>query len=46
MKAEIKRLLAELANSNRSLGSRSKTSRDIRRQLRRLGHYGGLRNAN
>jgi hypothetical protein len=39
----INQLLDQLADANHSLGSRSKASRAIRRELRKLGHWGGLR---
>jgi hypothetical protein len=43
MNDEIKRLLAELAKSNELHGSRSNSSRNIRKQLRSRGHRSGLR---
>jgi len=39
---EIALLLVKLADTNKDLGSRSKESQSIRRELRRLGHQGGL----
>jgi hypothetical protein len=43
MKKEIARLLEILAIANQEIGARSKTSRRIRKELRGLGHQGGLR---
>jgi hypothetical protein len=40
---KIKRLLISLADANKGLGSRSYLSRQIRSELRALGHRGGLR---
>jgi hypothetical protein len=40
---KIELLLSELEQTNKNQGSRCKDSRRIRRQLRSLGHYGGLR---
>ena len=41
----IDELLQMLEKSNRKEGARSNTSRNIRRELRYLGHRGGLRTA-
>jgi hypothetical protein len=41
--AKIQSLLDELERSNHDRGSRSYESRNIRRELRVLGHHGGLR---
>jgi hypothetical protein len=41
--AKIHALLDELERSNHERGSRSYESRNIRRELRALGHRGGLR---
>jgi hypothetical protein len=41
---KIHALLQKLEISNHAEGSRSKESRRIRRELRNLGHWGGLRN--
>jgi hypothetical protein len=43
MSDEISVLLDRLAISNKDEGSRSRESRWIRRKLRSLGHWGGLR---
>lgn len=45
VRSNIHTLLANLANSNRGEGSRSNASRQIRKDLRALGHRGGLRNS-
>jgi hypothetical protein len=44
-KDEIKKLIAALSKSNHQHGGNCKESRRIRRKLRKLGHYGGLRKA-
>ena len=44
-KHEIQMLLGKLERANRLEGSRSSESRHIRIELRKLGHYGGLRTA-
>jgi len=43
MRSNIHKLLANLENFNRTEGSRSNASRQIRKDLRELGHRGGLR---
>lgn len=43
MTKEIEALLDDLANSNKNNGGDSNLSKKIRRKLRSLGHYGGLR---
>jgi hypothetical protein len=40
---EIESLLGELERSNQQNGSDSNESKNIRKKLRALGHYGGLR---
>jgi hypothetical protein len=40
---EIESLLDQLARSNKDNGGNSNESKRIRRKLRSLGHYGGLR---
>jgi hypothetical protein len=41
---EIESLLEKLAHSNHDNGGDSNESKNIRKELRALGHYGGLRN--
>ncbi len=43
VRSNIHALLANLAFSNQAQGSRSNESRQIRKDLRSLGHRGGLR---
>lgn len=40
---KVECLLTSLADANKRLGSRSYVSRQIRSELRALGHRGGLR---
>jgi hypothetical protein len=43
-KGEVSLLLEILAVANNEIGARSSTSMRIRRELRKRGHRGGLRN--
>jgi hypothetical protein len=43
MSKEIEALLDKLARSNKDNGGDSNASKRIRKELRRLDHYGGLR---
>jgi hypothetical protein len=43
VRSNIHTLLDNLATSNQGQGSRSNESRQIRKELRELGHSGGLR---
>jgi hypothetical protein len=45
VRSNIHALLGNLADSNRDKGSRSNESRGLRKELRSLGHRGGLRNS-
>lgn len=45
VRLSVRKLLADLTQSNQDLGSRSNESRQTRKGLRSLGHRGGLRNS-